>query len=180
MDRLKTSVSAASLSLTVLALACTSTAALDLGLGGGGVNAGAQGSIGGGGLNAGADLSIGGTGSVGVGVGVGSGTGTGTTPTAHPAVPGAASPALPGVAPVVLPYDIAQLVGTMVMSSDGKAIGYVTEAAMHDPDRIRIRVQLAQGLAGKTESVWIILSDIPRKDDTIRLGSRLDQFLRKL
>ena len=194
----------AAISAVALTL-CSPAMALDLGLGGGGgvsigggvsagagagvggteANAGASASIGGGGARAGAGASVG---SGGVGAGAGASVGVGSGTPGLPGTPGTpGTSGIPGVKPAsaadptaVPPYSIAGLVGTMVMSADGKAIGYVTEASFNDAGRVMLRVKLIEGLKANTPYAHILMKRVPRGGDAVRLGMRLDSFLRKL
>ena len=178
------------------ALALNPSFALDLGglsiggganIGGGGISAGAGVGVGGSsGLGAGAGVGIGGSSvSAGVGVGIG-GTTTGTSPTpGTPGTPGIANtPAITttdaSYPTIAIPYDLATLVGTMVMSADGKAIGYVESAEIYNGNKIMVRVNLVRGLKPGTPYARIVLDKIPRQNDAIKVGMSLTQFLRKI
>lgn len=161
-------------------------------VGGGGVSARGGGglSVGGGsvGVGAGADVSVGG-GGIAAGAGVGVGGGVDTPSPGTPGTPGTpgAKPGTPGTtfattgSQVVPPvYMLDGLVGTMVISSDGKAIGHITETNVSTAGKVMLRVRLIDGLSSKSSHVDIAMNRAPRGGDIVRLGMRLDSFLRRL
>ncbi|MCB2110797.1 MAG: hypothetical protein H6895_08935 [Defluviimonas sp.] len=154
--------------------------------GSGGVNAGAGASLGGsGGVNAGVGASLGGSGGVNAGVGVGLGgsgvtagatvggtgsvdvgvttAGTGTTlqpvPTIDPNAP-------------ILSND---LLGKMVVSSDSRVIGRVSDVTQKS-DELVLRVSTAESLHDRVPAVLLRYRQAPRVTDVLRLRLTYAQF----
>lgn len=184
------------ISSLVLVLAATSAAALDLGLGG--VDASLDINLDDDSADADANVGIGGS-SVDASVSIGDSTesstddpgsdpsGTGGTPGAgsSPGTGGTqgtnglttASSGQPNLFPSV---DLAALTGTMVISSDGKAIGYVESASVHESGKILVRVALVNSLAQQATHTRILLNKKPPENQTIQIGMTLAHFLRML
>ena len=161
-------------------------AGANVNVGGGGLSAGAGVSAGGsGGVNAGAGASLGGSGGVNAGVGVGLGgsgvtagatvggtgsvdvgvttAGTGTTlqpvPTIDPNAP-------------ILSND---LLGKMVVSSDSRVIGRVSDVTQKS-DELVLRVSTAESLHDRVPAVLLRYRQAPRVTDVLRLRLTYAQF----
>jgi hypothetical protein len=175
----------------------TPASALDLGIGGleasadldvNDDSASLDASVGSGGSSLDASVSIGGdteTASADPGDGSGGGTGPGTGGFGGTGISG--NPGLNGLTTVssgqstIIPsFDFTGLIGSMVMSSDGKAIGYVESARVHETGKILVRVTLLNSLAQRASHAQILLDRKPADNQAIRIGMSLASFLRLL
>ena len=182
---MKRAISATIMAAGVTMLSATSLLALGLNLGG--VEANVE--VGHGGVNAG--VSVGGSGGINAGVGVGgSGAsidasigGTSTTPGAGTpgatVTPVATSPTGATSSGTLAPA-LAVLIGKLVVTSDGKALGYVEDAEMAPDGRPVVRVRLLESLGAKSPVVRLMLRKLPKDADTVRVAISMSQVMRSL
>ncbi|MFZ1662600.1 MAG: PRC-barrel domain-containing protein [Paracoccaceae bacterium] len=158
----------------------------------GGISAGAGATVGGSGIAAGAGVTAGSTtagagvtvGGTGVSAGVDVATGTpGTSPPGTPGTPGVVTPVNLPVAgttsPTVAGLPV-YLIGMLVISSDGKAIGYIESVKNDKTGGLLLGVKLMDTLGAPVDRVAIHFDKTPKGQDVIRLGQSLNRFLTAL
>jgi hypothetical protein len=72
------------------------------------------------------------------------------------------------------------LVGMLVISSDGKAIGYIESVKSDTTGGLLIGVRLMETLGAPVDRVAIHFDKTPKGKDVIRLGQSLNRFLTAL
>lgn len=163
---------------TVAALAIAaphgaSALSLDVGasVGSGGIDADVSASVGD--VGASASASVGGSASVGAGVSVGGTSTPGTTAaTATSVAPGA----IPGQSAQPIPL---RLVGMLVISSDSKPIGYVSDVET-GAEGYLVRVSLLETLHAPVATVLLKYNREPKANEALRLRQSLANFLAQL
>lgn len=111
-----------------------------------------------------------------------------------PGTPGTPTPGVPGTPGVVTPVNLPvagttsptvaglplYLIGMLVISSDGKAIGYIKSVKQDASGGLLLGVRLMDTLGAPVDRVAIHFDKTPKGKDVIRLGQSLNRFLTAL